>query len=167
MTRDDDLYRNGHYLKCNTTTINEDLGMIEYIFSDKTGTLTRNQMEFKFACIGNETFGCLELPEGIEPQKGFDNGQFSFYSKELEERLVSVTPRSTSKNAGFSRNNYDNEELLLEYFMVLSCAHECFIDEEALEDFVVYQGLSPDEITLVDAAARLGFKYLGKKLNTL
>jgi magnesium-transporting ATPase (P-type) len=51
--------------------------------------------------------------------------------------------------------------------MILSCAHECFIDEEAKEEFIVYQGLSPDEITLVDAASRLGFKFLGKKSNML
>jgi magnesium-transporting ATPase (P-type) len=42
MEWDGDLVRNGHGLKCNTSTINEDLGMIEYLFTDKTGTLTRN-----------------------------------------------------------------------------------------------------------------------------
>ena len=35
MEKDVDLDRNGHTLKCNTSVINEELGMIHYIFSDK------------------------------------------------------------------------------------------------------------------------------------
>jgi phospholipid-transporting ATPase len=43
--------------KVSSTSIIEELGQIDYIFSDKTGTLTRNVMEFKFMHVGNELYG--------------------------------------------------------------------------------------------------------------
>jgi phospholipid-transporting ATPase len=37
-----------------TSNLNEDLGQIQFVFSDKTGTLTRNIMEFKKCFIGTD-----------------------------------------------------------------------------------------------------------------
>ena len=40
-----------------SSNLNEELGQIQYIFSDKTGTLTCNIMDFKSICVGGINYG--------------------------------------------------------------------------------------------------------------
>ena len=54
ITQDLELYdeESNKRMECRALNITEDLGQIEYIFSDKTGTLTENKMEFKSCTVG-------------------------------------------------------------------------------------------------------------------
>ena len=49
--------------KVQTSTLNEELGQVRYIFSDKTGTLTKNYMNFKRVTIGYTQYNKIKEDE--------------------------------------------------------------------------------------------------------
>jgi magnesium-transporting ATPase (P-type) len=45
--------------------LNDELGQISHIFSDKTGTLTSNVMEFRKLCVNGVSYGLGSTSSGL------------------------------------------------------------------------------------------------------
>lgn len=158
INKDLDMYcaKERKFAKAFSSTLNEELGQIEYIFTDKTGTLTCNQMEFKYCQIGGSFFG----------DKGFltEAGPSKVISRFADPSLTSmITTEDPGKPLSLSlKDSKGREELrvsstsqLAHYFLLcLSLCHDCLLDKGE------YVGPSPDEVALVETARQLGYAFV-------
>ncbi len=65
------------FVSVQSSNLNEELGQISYVFSDKTGTLTCNEMIFKKLIVDGNPFGLQEDPSCISRLKKVSNVDFS------------------------------------------------------------------------------------------
>lgn len=62
--------KSGESAKARNSNLNEDLGKIDYIFSDKTGTLTSNEMRLRLVAIKGQPLGDLNRNLEERPDLG-------------------------------------------------------------------------------------------------
>ena len=75
-------------------SIMEDCGQVSFIFSDKTGTLTRNEMEFKSMCVGGVLYESME----VEGKQIFDKGLFEKHMTGNTQQEVDIRIQSENGN---------------------------------------------------------------------
>ncbi len=133
--------KEGLYSKTYNSSINEELGQIEYIFSDKTGTLTCNVMEFQCCYIGDTFFGDKSIigsGSTLIRQTTYRNKKagvsYSFKDNMLQ-KLVKKEITGKDENFDFYDKNgkklyslHDLQGLVENFLLNLSVNHDCMIE---------------------------------------
>ncbi|KAK5094925.1 putative aminophospholipid-translocase [Exophiala xenobiotica] len=128
-----------------TSTIPEDLGRIEYLLSDKTGTLTQNEMQLKKIHVGTVSYA----GEAMEEVTGYVNQVFA-QNTEQKQLLASMPVRSRREIGTRVRD----------LIVALAICHNVTPSTEEIdgEQIVSYQASSPDEIAIVEFTEAVGLR---------
>ncbi|KAJ6720056.1 putative PHOSPHOLIPID-TRANSPORTING ATPASE [Salix viminalis] len=162
MIRDTQMYdeASNSRFQCRALNINEDLGQIKYVFSDKTGTLTENKMEFQCASAWG-----VDYSDG----KISTQNQQVRCSVKVDGRIVrpKMSVKVDPQLLELSRSGGDSEEVkhVHDFFLALAACNTIvplIIDDKSdpTAKLMDYQGESPDEQALAFAAAAYGFMLI-------
>jgi len=132
------------------TTIPEELGRVQMLFSDKTGTLTKNEMKFKSLYVNDSRY---DKKDSIEEIK-----------KILSERLNFDSGLAAQEEPKIAKGiqRYQEENLIKDLILSLSICHNVtpVKSENPAEEKTEYQASSPDEIALVKFAEEMQCKLI-------
>jgi phospholipid-translocating ATPase len=188
IAQDIDMYYEPLDAPCapKTWNISDDLGQIEYVFSDKTGTLTQNIMEFQRCSVNGLAYGegVTEAQRGQATKEGKSD---SMDPEELNQKLAMLKKNMLSTTERAFKNRYaqpdkltlvspkladdltdrssEQRTHLINFFRALAICHSVLADRPEPETrpyLLEYKAESPDEAALVAAARDVGFPFVGK-----
>ncbi|CAG9334360.1 unnamed protein product [Blepharisma stoltei] len=133
----------------NTEDINENLGQVEYICADKTGTLTENNLRLKACYVDKKVYTSDDsfIPEqnsilSLDQREIFPTTNFEKYIQDTESLIYKIKIDLQRKN----------DTTILSFFLKCLALCNSLVSEEHK-----YYGASADETTLADAASKLGY----------
>ena len=131
---------------CRTSSLVEELGQIEFVFSDKTGTLTRNEMEFKKCSVAGIAYADVAEESGEEGE-----GTRTF------EELKGILYEDAGKPVSMAAIGEREAAAAKEFMTLLAVCHT--VIPEVKDGKTHYQASSPDEAALVAGAEALGYQF--------
>lgn len=159
--------------RARTSNLNEELGQVDTILSDKTGTLTCNSMEFVKCSIAGILYGrgMTEVEKALERRKGNqESGVVGVSSGLLGQSSDAVDSQQPIKGFNFRDErlmngqwvNEPHSDVIQKFFRVLAICNTAIpdVDEESGE--ISYEAESPDEAAFVIAARELGFELYAR-----
>ncbi|KAL3824467.1 hypothetical protein ACJIZ3_020496 [Penstemon smallii] len=187
INRDIHMYdeETGTPAQARTSNLNEELGQVDTILSDKTGTLTCNQMDFLKCSIAGTPYGTrasdVELAaakqmamdlDGLSQNctpHAWDKGGHPFQESEIE--VITSRDENTHKPPikGFSfedsrlmNGNWvkePNADVISLFFGILSLCHTAIPEHNEETGTLTYEAESPDEGAFLVAAREFGFEF--------
>ncbi|KAM9966517.1 hypothetical protein ACTFIR_006735 [Dictyostelium discoideum] len=135
--------------KAKTSNLNEDLGRIQHIFSDKTGTLTENIMRFCKCSIGSDIYDERES------------------SGSLVRALDASRDSSSNPKILINGTNNTKFQTIQSFLRILSLCHTVISEVDEATGNITYQSQSPDELALVHTASNNGFVFLDRRTDEI
>ncbi|EME48532.1 hypothetical protein DOTSEDRAFT_67546 [Dothistroma septosporum NZE10] len=165
--------------------ISDDLGQIEYVFSDKTGTLTQNVMEFKKCTVNGQPYGeaYTEALAGMQKRMGINVEEEGARAKaQIAQDRVTMLQRIRKMHdnpylrdedltfvaptyiADLDGDSGPVQKAATEQFMLALALCHSVITERTPGDppRIEFKAQSPDEAALVATARDVGFTVIGR-----
>ncbi|KAK6168454.1 hypothetical protein SNE40_020985 [Patella caerulea] len=165
MAQDIEFYhpKSDKRLECRALNVTEDLGQIQYVFSDKTGTLTENIMEFKSCTIGGIDYP--HLPGDENKSEISDLGSKvsvpSRNSSVLEN--LRLEPALQRELSNMCLRSLDSVELVIprhvqrvqEFFLLMAVCNTVVVSHHPHEDNIDESGFLTDPQFVGGIASRI------------
>jgi len=142
--------RSGEGAVARTADLVEEVGQVGWVFSDKTGTLTENEMRFARACVGGQDFG--EFRADVAAQQGGATTQAAATTSEVEG--VANVQKAFSCE--------ESTAPVMKYFIGMATCHNAQVQMTGGEPR--YSGSSPDEVALLEAAHKVGVSFVSRRI---